>query len=446
MSTPAPAIEIVRHSLPEQWLQARVQDTGSGTAEARLFFDHQRGSRNRGFTPGDLVCGMQGGRAELLKRLWKQGHLSRLAACGLLADLEPVELPRHECTFALRLRRTPVISAPREWCGEMWKSAALMIVDLLIELAKCNLFLLDPSPACVLFDGPRPICVNPGSIVPFSALAYRRAMERFSRRFLEPLFLYGIGRGRLARTPGRESCEIPLDQLGAFQARNERQKTELEALPPQQYLSRLRDAIEAEAISGPGDGRPSCDDLPLRPCAHWGRQHWSVHSILKDLRPSTVLDLACRSSWIARLAAIEGAESIAADIDEHRVNHVYRRISAEGSSVLPLIIDLRGSFATDVTERLRADLVVAMGLVQHLVHSNRPLSFDQAADRFASFSRRWLLTDLTPLGVTPHGQNNWGGARSYDDEHFLRALRRRFRRVFPVEEPRGDRTLLLCEL
>src|ERR1700733_8809361 len=80
------------------------------------------------FEEGDLCCGMMGDRARLVAQLWNDGLISKLIDRGLLAPVKPCKAGY---PFALKLDRTHTVSFSYEWCGEMWKAAALCVIDLI---------------------------------------------------------------------------------------------------------------------------------------------------------------------------------------------------------------------------------------------------------------------------------------------------------------------------
>ncbi len=397
------------------------------------------------------------GSTTLLARLWKNGTLEKLMDAGLLAAMEPTRLEGRRYRFALRLTHTPAISFGYEWCGEMWRDAALAVIDLMKTLANDALTLRQPNPWYVLFDGPMPVYVNPGSIALFDGTAWSGAVERLVRGFLYPLHFCSNGQGQLARTLQRSLYGIRHDDFEELHAMEKRMLRDGAESDSQDFLTRLRGYVEEIEIPETCRSSQHSSEPPLKPCERWGQMHWAVHRTLKTLRPRTVLVLPCGGGWSARLAALEGAEVIAADPDEGRVSRIYQQALQERGHVLPLVLDLvdpspgigmANRWLPPANERLQSDLLVALGTMHHLMMSGLRLSFDQVVEGFSALTRRWLLVEFVPFGskANPYDKNSRPDCSSwYDLDHFMRALGRRFRTLSVVSSASEETSLVLCE-
>jgi hypothetical protein len=408
------------------------------------------------FEDGDLFCGMMGDRAKLVAQLWKDGLISKLIDRGLLAPAKPYKAGY---PFALKLDRTPTVSFSYEWCGEMWKAAALCVIDLMAELAGNDLTLRFPNPWSVQFSGARPVYVNAGTIAPLDAEAFARAVSRLAQSFLYPLHFCHQGRSRLARALLRDAVHgIRSEDFPELAELEHKHEAGLSDSTPERTLALLREEVEEIVIPDPETKWSEYHrDWPLKPCDHWGQKQWAVHRVFKELQPRTVLDLAGNLGWYARLAAVEDAEVICSDLDETCVNRLYRRLRQENARVLPLVLDLNDptpGYGVDnrwfppATERLQSDLVLALAVTHHLVLNGFRLGFDQVVRSLASFARRALLVEFVPLDSEgcPYNRNSRPDANSwYDLDHFIRALRAEFRSVSVLPNPPNSRRFLLCE-
>jgi hypothetical protein len=406
---------------------------------------------------GDLFCGMFGERADLLSRLWNGGLLFKLIDKGLLAASQPQQCKPYP--FAMRLDQTPPVSFAYEWCGQMWKAAALCVIQLMQELAQRDLTLRAPHPFNVLFDGARPVYVNPGTIAPMTPEAFGIAVNRMARSLLYPLLLCQKGQSRLARMLLRDAVYgIRPEQFPELAEMETRRKADLESSTPEQVLAQLLDELEEVSVPEPETNWSEYHrDWPLKPCDRWGHKQWTVHQVLKEFQPRTVLDLACNSGWYARLASVEGADVMAADFDETCVNRLYRRLRQDGGHVLPLVLDLNdpspgygfgNNWFPPATERLQADLVLALAVTHHLVLAGFRLGFREVVRGLSSFTRRGLLVEFVPFESEdcPYDRSSRPDANSwYDLDHFVRALRAEFRKVTVLPNPPNARRLLLCE-
>jgi len=112
----------------------------------------------------------------------------------------------------------------------------------------------------------------------------------------------------------------------------------------------------------------------------------AVHDLFRARAPRTVLDLGANTGWYSVLAAQSGASVIAMEEDESCVDILYRRAKRQRLKILPLKIsfgDLTKTIhcarnlapapgASDAlyraaVERLGAELVLALGILHHLV-------------------------------------------------------------------------------
>lgn len=347
---------------------------------------------------------------------------------GDFADLVPWrEIEADADWVVLRHPRVPVISYPHEWCGEMLQEAALLHCRLLSAVGVRGFALKDAHPWNVLFNGARGIFIDIGSIVPLATLAGLDYLHRprcrsgaalegevfrlmFLPYFLLPLAFHQVGLGQIARGM---LWRFPLN--GA--SRYPRVTDYLRAAEPRQWLRALRGLRRArraatglhrlcaelersEALDAFADGLAELvlDLSPPRIAsaysgyyaakgeehAHdrpetWNAKQRAVGAALDQPAVRTVLDIACNTGWYARLAARLGKHVTAIDIDDACIAELYRSASAAGEAIVPLVADLTqatpdryrdrdgGLLLLGSERRLRADLVLALGILHHLV-------------------------------------------------------------------------------
>ena len=444
---------------------------------------------------GGLYRGITKGRGGFYRRLFQDGLVQSLVERGLLVETELTELALDGYELVLRHRVIPFVSYAPEWCAQMLKDAALLVVDLEIELAKHDLTLQDAHPWNVLFDGPTPVYVDFGSIKPARSDAFWEAHDEFCRFFLYPLQLMAHGHGRIARwllwdyhggvfraerdallrtsslasesrkaarrlvarmkrlVPSalRPLVKRPYRLLRSALSRPEPSQPDT----PAECLQRLRDAVERVSIPSPQEdwsadydgGFPS-----LTPCEEWTPKHRGVYEILSDLRPETLLDVASNRGWYAQLAAVLGSKVVAFDTDETCIAQLWSDAKRQNLPVLPLLMEFRkpspslglGNVTTSAMERLRCDMVLALHLVHNLVFKQN-LRFDRIVEGLAAFSKRALLVEFLPRDDV-HVREWWSAGYSwYTLESFIEALRRRFHRIEVLPSNRDPRVLLLCE-
>lgn len=404
-----------------------------------------------------LCCGLRGERAELVSDLSHQGFLDSLVKQGYLAPFDILQGVQRDYTLVLRLARTPRISYCHEWSTVMWRDASLHLLKLLMTLAEHRLTLRYPHPWHLLFDGPNPVYIHPGSIVPLDEATFRGAFDRISRFFLRPLFLASQRQTSLARQLLRDANRGVGFCFGDLQSAHDVQTTEVHQLTPTEFLSkRIREVHELLIPEQASKWADYQLDLPLKPCDSWHQKEYAVHGVLRELRPRRVLDLACNVGWHARLAALEGADVVAADIDELCVNRMYSACRGEGSRVLPLVVNVTdpapGSGVANAwfpaTERLKSDLVLALAIMHHLVFGSHRLVMSEIVRAFASFTDRALLLEFVPLqshGCVYSGAQRPDAIDWYTLDNCVASLGCVFRKVQILPAAQHSRGLLLCE-
>ena len=147
---------------------------------------------------GELYRGIIREKSDFYHRFLKGGLAQRVMERGLLVETEETPFSLPEYPLILKHRLVPNVSYVYEWASLMIKDAALLWLDIAIELAKEGLALQDAHPWNILFDAYKPIYVDFGSIV--SAGANNMWPEdEFYRFFVYPLRLMNCGYSRIAR-------------------------------------------------------------------------------------------------------------------------------------------------------------------------------------------------------------------------------------------------------
>jgi SAM-dependent methyltransferase len=114
-------------------------------------------------------------------------------------------------------------------------------------------------------------------------------------------------------------------------------------------------------------------------CDHVSRDRTAKSEFLKSAiertHPRRVLDLGANDGHFSKMAAEAGADIIAVDSDEAVLDDLYRR--SEGLSIAVVLTDLAnpspaqgwaGTERSSVADRAHPDLVIAYGLIHHLIY------------------------------------------------------------------------------
>ena len=355
----------------------------------------------------------------------RRAYIQRLVDRGLFVKSEITDLTMDGYELVIHHQTIPFPSYPNEWCAAMFQDAVLAVLDLGLELARENLTLKDHHLWNLIFDGSHPVYVDLTSIVPIKDGVRWPNYDKFCRSCLFPLLVMASGYDRIARhlLPDYEgvqpvevtalTCEAPrsIRKLLGYRPRNSSSLTD--------YLKELRDLvgkIECPASTGQTEIQPD-----------------SLETLLRDLRPRSLLDIASPGGSGAKLAARAGIPSVYFESDSARVTRVYRE--ARGNTrILPLVMDFTkptpsigfgGHYSMAASERFPCEMVLAYDLVHRLMFE-RYLNCGQIAEGLAAFTTRWAVVEFT-------------GRVPLDD---LRgALRQRFHRVDVI----ANTSVIVCE-
>jgi hypothetical protein len=398
----------------------------------------------------------------LFTRLFSDGIIESLAERGLLVETEATDLSVEGFGMVVSHRTLPFISYPNEWCPAMLKNAAVTIIDLTLELAERGLTLKDAHPWNVLFDSHKPVYVDLTSIVPIGDEGYWPAYDEFCRFCYYPLILMSHGQERIARALLPEYEGIRRKDLltvmrgsapswfvlskvisrGARLIQSALRKEPSAGKRVIEFLTQVK--VDLEALQPPYESLLKNEPVPsLESSLEWTPEQRAVREILTELRPSSVLDLSRGVVWSSTLPAVLGYNVVSVDSDPARVTSIYETARSMDLPILPLVIDFikptpsvgySNHYSIAATERLKSDLVVALGLANVVARENH-FSFDLIAEGLFAFSKRWLVVEP----VTRDGNRE-----SYQLGEFIESLSKRFVsvKVMPFGE---GREVLLCE-
>ncbi len=304
---------------------------------------------------------------------------------------------------ALEHPRLPLVSYPYEWTFSMLKDAALLQLELLEGALHSGLTIKDSTPYNIQFIDGRPIFIDIGSFE-----AYRQGepwigYRQFTRQFLFPLMLRAwVGvpfqpwiRGDIEGPTPAQMAKLLSGKKrfnsGALlhvrlQARMEARMSDRavrEDLKSAGFSSELilANVRKLRALVTSLEWEHSLDGWSdYGSCSHVSRDRDAksafLQSALERVSPRRVLDLGANDGHFSAISAKAGAHAIAVDGDEAVLDDLYRRSTGQNLSVV--LTDLgnpspsqgwAGVERSGIIERARPDLVIAYGLIHHLVYS-----------------------------------------------------------------------------
>lgn len=427
---------------------------------------------------GDLYRGLRADAKPLFDKLLRDGTLKRLADQGLLIETWRTDLSIDGYEMVVRHRTIPFASYPEEWCPIMLKDAALTLLDLLIELARCGLTLKDAHPWNLLFDRGRPVYVDVTSIVPIAVDEWSGYGE-FSRFYRNPLILMAHNQERIARRllpeyDGITEADVAALNCGSYRprllaatarrfknawlSRRRQVNPSREKNDPAKALirvfSKTRNEIKDIHLPGEEIADRAEDFSPSVSPGDMESQHRSqVEKILSQVNPQSVLDIVdAAAGWYSCAVANSGTAALAMGTDSGLLMNLYALARRNRLPLLPVMMDftdptpsrgLSSHWSISARERLKCDMVLALSNL-HSYLLQRSLNFEQIAEGLELFSKRWLIAEFVSPEDPALRQFSRRNVSWYNLENFIAALKIRFRSVaaLPAASPR---VLLICE-
>jgi ribosomal protein L11 methylase PrmA len=387
------------------------------------------------FAAGDRILRSVGGDAAPVQREFLASPVySRMASRGRIvgthiADDDPRELGLDPATLLLEHERIPFISYPYEWPFAALRAAALLHLDLHLELLDHGYTLSDASAYNIQFRGPKPVFIDVLSVERYVEGTYWNGHRQFCDQFLNPLLLSAklgipfnaLYRGRLEGIPAAELAPMlrgrhklsPQTLLnvvlparfesaarqGRVDARKVRARRPLPRSSLQGMLRGLRRWIDGLGLpSRQTDWTSYATDNTYGDAERSAKRDFVARAVAAT-SPPTVLDLGCNTGDYSVVALESGAESvIGAEADPATAHLAFRRAQEEKLRFLPVVQDAanpspaqgwREAERPSFTDRVGADFLLALAVVHHLA-IGRNIPLDEAV--------RWMV-GLAPRGV-----------------------------------------------
>ncbi len=350
----------------------------------------------------------------------ESGVLEGLVNRGLViasTEVSGVEISGVEPdTLVLEHPCLPVISYPYEWPFRALKDAALLHLDIQLELLEHDIALSDASAFNIQFQGARPIFIDRLSFRRYRPNEPWLAHRQFCDQFLNPLILQGVFdvpfhgwyRGTLEGISAREIWPLlrwrhklsPLlfshvalpakweraahrKDLGAVRSKRKKglKRSHFRAILQQlrHYISRLA-PVGFDNTTWSGYAADNTYDD-----AGAGKKRAFIGRFAAEVRPDLLVDLGCNDGTYTAVALANGAQrAVGLDVDHGALDAAYRRATANGLDFLPLYQNLANPTPDQGWNRLErpslasrlgaADGVQALALVHHLaIACNVPL-------------------------------------------------------------------------
>ena len=401
---------------PSGWVEVRPD------LVVRRFSDPDTESTIRAFYASPAGCA-----------LVESGRLIALVDPATLAPDDPL---RAEPTMPMLHPRIAFPSYAYEWSASMLHAAAVLTVDLAIASLDAGFELKDASPFNVLFDGSTPVFIDAAS---FERRTPGRwiwsPLAQFEKSFLLPLIAHraygdeihrlfladaaGLSPETLAsRVRGMDRLNPALIRhallprlLGRIASRKSTvYTTSRKPMPEAQaqfvlrsMFTRLKRKLAALAPRPPARGSAwsgYADDRPYAP-EEFARKERFVQCVLEQSRPGRVLDIGCNDGHFGKMAARDGAQVLAFDLDAQVVDTLWKSSVRDKLPLLPLVIDLsrpspsegwRNRERPGFLDRIQGnfDLALFLACFHHLVVTDR-IPLPELVDFLASLECREVV-------------------------------------------------------
>ena len=320
------------------------------------------------------------------------------------------------------------ISYPYEWCFDQLKDAALLTLSILRTSLDKGMILKDATPFNIQFQKGKPLFIDTLSFDRYDETKPWVAYRQFCETFLFPLYLEHYLKIDCIKWLSNYIHGIPVDvtakllpwkskwnlgvRLHVMLQNNVRIRKSTHTVQPafsKQKLLNLITHLES-IIQNLSSGYPSVStwsnyyDETILGKEYLDKKEAILKKFLGTISYKSVLDLGANDGYFSRLVAKENKMVLAVDSDSRCINNLYQLVKREHvTDIIPLIIDFsnpspaigfnnteRSSFG----QRAKADLVLALALIHHLViGKNIPLP--ELARHFAGMAP-YLIIEFVP--------------------------------------------------
>ena len=178
-----------------------------------------------------------------------------------------------------------------------------------------------------------------------------------------------------------------------------------------------------------------------------------VNEIILRCKPKSLLDIGSNTGWFSKLAALNGINVIAFDLDETSINKLYQNNKLQNLKILPLAMNfVKPTPAYGISlrcipaiERYKAEMVLGLAIMHHLVFKQK-IDFETSIRIFKAFTNKWLVVEFIPKEDKYVSQWYNESFSWYTLDNFVTELQRHFSRVEVLPSNPDPRVLILCEI
>lgn len=362
--------------------------------------------------------------------LMQSGCYARLVKEELLIPHTELaeNITNHPQAFkTIQPERVPFITYPYEWSFDMLRDAALCTLRIATMALEYDMVLKDATPFNIQWYKGKMRLIDTLSLDRFDNKPWT-AYRQFCEMFLAPLLLMHYSRQQLPSLLLAWPAGIPVEVASALLPRRSRfslhtylhihlqakysRKRKQNAAQVQFTKQKLRNLLGSlelviTRLRTPVQNSTWTDyyDEAGQRGQYLEHKQQLIRKWVDELpHLKTAADLGANEGLFAKLLASKGLEVLAADIDPYCINRLYQeRKQQKAAGIVPVVQDL--AFPTPAigqnnaersafSERINADIVIALALIHHLV-IGKQLTLEQVATYLATFSP-YLILEFVP--------------------------------------------------
>ena len=404
---------------------------------------------------GRILRAFRGADAELIRRLLESPEAERIFEAGLARSwISPVAVDGFD--LVVESERVPFVTYPPEWPTVMLREAALVVARVGRRLAPLGLTLSDAHPWHVLFDGPRGVFIDLGSIVTGDKV--RPQWEReFRTYFAVPLALHARGWHALGDAVTSEhqlrgaKAFFDGDRVRRFFPWGFRRvsKGSRKTAPYFDRLVAYLEALPARPVPTKWSKYVQAPHSTVGDEAGYDQKQRSVDAFLRGLPAGSVLDVGANAGWFSELAVHHGHRVVALDPDDVTISKLYDRARERRLPILSLRMDIM--FPTPAhglalayeaaPARLRCDATLWLAVVHHLARDG--YRWETVAEIIDAFTGETAAVEFIPADDAH--LKDWPVAREpwFTQDRFIEAMAGAFPVVDVLPSSPAPRTLLV---
>ncbi len=345
--------------------------------------------------------------------LLHSGLYQNLVDAGRLIAHEEVplalfQLPTNEPIKIIKPTQLAFISYPYEWSFDMWRDAAIVTLKIAVQALDKGMMLKDATPFNIQFNKGRPVFIDTLSFEIYKEGNPWIAYQQFCECFLGPLLLMHYGHRDFGKLFQLFPDGIPLDIVkAALPCKSKfnihvymhiwmKRKKEINNMPVKEIFfsakkinTLLNGLIDFVKSLSPKKIKSTWDDYYTNTIL--GNQYIEskkvlVEKFVANIGFKSVIDLGANDGYFSILLKEKATFILSVDFDSNCINELYRKIRKEKiKNILPIVSTLNNPTASigwnneersSLTQRLQADVTLALALVHHLaIAVNVPLGY-----------------------------------------------------------------------